>query len=195
MLKPSESMFYLSQIILAIEYLHKKAVIYRDLKPENIMMDKTVLKYFKSKYNFQKKKGYIKLIDMGTAKILSGKFASRTYTIIGTPHYMAPEVLTGKGYSFSVDYWSIGIILYEFLYGIFPFANETDDPYEIYEEIIKTSIKYPGFVKDKKVKLLIGQLLNKVPEMRLGGSFAALKSNTWFEKFDWVFIKTKIFSL
>ena len=82
--------------------------------------------------------------------------------------------------------------MYEFLYGVFPFANETDDPYEIYEEIIKTSIKYPNFVKDKKVKSLINQLLNKVPEMRLGGSFASLKSHTWFDNFDWVILMLSV---
>lgn len=78
------------------------------------------------------------MIDMGTAKILSSKQGmARTYTIIGTPHYMAPEIITGKGYSFMVDLWSLGIVLYEFMCGGVPFAEEAEDPYEIYEEIIK----------------------------------------------------------
>lgn len=80
--------------------------------------------------------GYMQLIDMGTAKFLKNK-AARTFTIIGTPHYMAPEIITGKGYSYNVDLWSIGVCLYEFMCGRVPFAEEKDSPYEIYEEIIK----------------------------------------------------------
>lgn len=79
-------------------------------------------------------KGFMKLIDLGTAKHLKTK-NGRTYTIIGTPHYMAPEILTGKGYTYSVDLWSIGICLYEFMCGNVPYAEDAEDPYEIYEEI------------------------------------------------------------
>ena len=82
----------------------------------------------------------MKLIDMGTAKYLKGK-GGRTFTIIGTPHYMAPEIITGKGYTYSVDLWSIGICLYEFMCGGVPFAEDAEDPYEIYESIIKTVIR------------------------------------------------------
>jgi cGMP-dependent protein kinase len=95
-----------------MEYLHTNNIIYRDIKPENIMVDD---------------KGYMRLIDMGTAKFLKGK-GGRTYTIIGTPHYMAPEILTGKGYSYTVDLWSIGICLYEFMCGGVPYAEDADDP-------------------------------------------------------------------
>lgn len=123
---------------------------------------------------------------MGTAKILSGKQGNRTFTIIGTPHYMAPEIISGKGYTFSVDLWSIGICLYEFICGSVPFAEDVDDPYEIYEQIIKKAISYPSFMKDKKGKKLIDQLLSKVPELRLGGSYQSLKSHSWFHNFDWV---------
>ena len=134
---------------------------------------------------------------MGTAKILSGKQGNRTFTIIGTPHYMAPEIISGKGYSFSVDLWSIGVCLYEFICGGVPFAEDVDDPYEIYEQIIKKTIQYPSFMKDKKAKKLIDQLLSKVPELRLGGSYHSLKSHSWFHGFDWVIhilkLKLKIF--
>lgn len=82
-------------MILAIEYLHSKKIVYRDLKPENIMIDE---------------QGYLKMIDMGTAKILkSAGGAAKTFTILGTPHYMAPEVVKSKGYGLMVDLWSIGI--------------------------------------------------------------------------------------
>lgn len=67
-----------------------------------------------------------------------------------------------------------------------PFGEEAEDPYEIYEEIIKKEMTYPNYLKDKKAKKLMDQLLNKVPEIRLGGSYATLKANAWFENFDWV---------
>jgi len=167
-----DSQFYIGSMILAIEYLHAQSIIYRDLKPENIMVDD---------------KGYMKLIDMGTGKFLKGKSGggNRTFTIIGTPHYMAPEIITGKGYTLSVDLWSIGICLYEFMCGMVPFGEEAEDPYEIYEEIITKPIKYPSYLKDKRAKRLMDQLINKVAEVRLGGSFASLKANPWFESFDW----------
>lgn len=111
-------------MILSLEYLHSKSIIYRDIKPENIMVDHT---------------GYLFLIDMGAAKLLnpnsSKKSVARTFTIIGTPHYMAPEIIKGKGYTYSADLWSVGICLYEFMCGMVPYAEEASDPYEIYEEI------------------------------------------------------------
>ena len=103
-------------MILSIEYLHSLHIIYRDIKPENIMVDLD---------------GYAKLIDMGTAKRLTVENL-RTFTIIGTPHYLAPEIIQGRGYSFPVDIWSIGICLFEFMSGAVPFAEDADDPYEIY---------------------------------------------------------------
>eukprot|EP01017_Pseudomicrothorax_dubius_P020343 TRINITY_DN22216_c0_g1_i1.p1 TRINITY_DN22216_c0_g1~~TRINITY_DN22216_c0_g1_i1.p1 ORF type:complete len:235 (+),score=52.63 TRINITY_DN22216_c0_g1_i1:120-824(+) len=165
----NEAQFYAGQLVLAIEHFHSQNIIYRDLKPENVMVDA---------------KGYVKLIDMGTAKIMKTR-ASKTFTIIGTPHYMAPEVLKGKGYTMNVDLWSIGICLYEFLCGAVPFGEEAEDPYAIYEEIIKNELKFPHFMKDKKARRFIEQLLSKVPEQRLGTSFAALKANPWFDNFDW----------
>lgn len=95
LLSNDESQFYIGSMLLAIEYLHKLNIVYRDIKPENIMIDE---------------KGYLKLIDMGTAKILKSKNGiNKTFTLLGTPHYMAPEILKGKGYGLQVDLWSIGI--------------------------------------------------------------------------------------
>ena len=91
---------------------------------------------------------------MGTAKILTG-LNGKTFTIIGTPHYMAPEILIGTGYTYSVDLWSIGVCLYEFLCGSVPFAEDVDDPYEVYEEIIHSAICFPEFLKDKYTKNFI----------------------------------------
>lgn len=118
LLNNQQSRFYVGTMILAIEYLHHRKIVYRDIKPENIMVDE---------------RGYLKLIDMGTAKVLverNGMY--RTNTILGTPHYMAPEILLGKGYGLLVDLWSIGITLYEFMCGFVPFGEECEDPYEVY---------------------------------------------------------------
>ena len=84
LLSNEDSMLYIASLIEVLEYLHERDIIYRDLKPENIMIDY---------------EGYLKLIDFGTAKILSG----RTFTVVGTPHYMAPEIIIGKGYGSPAD--------------------------------------------------------------------------------------------
>ena len=97
----------MASLILCIEYLHIRSVIYRDLKPENVMVESD---------------GYLRLIDMGTAKQLKQTNGLRTFTIIGTPHYMAPEVMLGKGYSFAVDIWTLGILMYELVCGSLPFG-------------------------------------------------------------------------
>jgi cGMP-dependent protein kinase len=112
-----QAQFYICSIMLAAKYLHERKFIYRDIKPENIMILTN---------------GYMKLIDFGTAKILKDK----TNTIIGTPQYMAPEVIMGDYYSFEIDYWSIGICLYEFICGNVPFGENANDPLDIYVSII-----------------------------------------------------------
>ena len=104
-LKEADARFYIACLVTILEYLHTRNIIYRDLKPENVMIDN---------------EGYPKLIDFGTARILK----NRTYTLVGTPHYMAPEVIMGKGYSLYVDWWSLGVMLYEFLYNRLPYGEE-----------------------------------------------------------------------
>jgi cGMP-dependent protein kinase len=94
-----ETQFYGGSILLMLEYLHKKYIDHRDIKPGNIMID-----------------GYLKIIDFGTAKVLT----NYTSTVIGTPHYIAPEILQGKGYYLSCDFWSVGICIYEIFYGSYP---------------------------------------------------------------------------
>lgn len=128
-------------------------------------------------------KGVLKLIDMGTAKQLEKK-PHRTFTIIGTPHYMAPEVLQNKGYSFSVDLWSLGVMLFEFMCGFCPFGEEQEDPFDIYQEIIKSHLQIPSYMKDKKAASMMKRLLNKNQDKRLSGSFANLKAHKWFRNFD-----------
>ena len=117
LLNKEQAQFYIASIILAVNYLHQKKIIFRDIKPENIMVLEN---------------GYIKLIDFGTAKEIKDK----TKSIIGTPQYMAPEVILGDLYSFEIDYWSIGICLYEFCCGILPFGDNEEDPLNIYMAVL-----------------------------------------------------------
>ena len=117
LLNKSQAQFYGASLMLAVEYLHERKFIYRDIKPENVMVLEN---------------GYIKLIDFGTAKAINDK----TSTIIGTPHYMAPEVILGDGYSFQVDFWSIAICIYEFICGAVPFGETAEEPMDVYLSII-----------------------------------------------------------
>ena len=117
LLNKYQTQFYGASIMLAVQYLHERKFIYRDIKPENIMVVG---------------KGFIKLIDFGTAK----EITDRTKTIIGTPHYMAPEVILGEGYTFKVDFWSIGICMYEFMCGGVPFGENHEEAMDVYISII-----------------------------------------------------------
>ncbi|CAD8044669.1 unnamed protein product [Paramecium primaurelia] len=170
LLNKEQTQFYVGTMILCLEYLHSNGIVYRDLKPENIMVNSD---------------GIMILIDLGTAKQISKAKGQRTYTIIGTPHYMAPEIILGKGYSYHVDLWSVGICCYEFLCGGVPYAEDIEDPYEIYEEIMNNQLKFPHFFRDRSAKRYIEQLLSKQPEARLGTSYAGLKAHAWFDDFDW----------
>ena len=112
-----QTQFYGASIMFAVQYLHERKFIYRDIKPENIMV---------------LGKEFIKLIDFGTAKAIN----DRTKTIIGTPHYMVPEVILGEGYSFKVDFLSIAICMYEFMYGGIPFGENHEEAMDVYLSII-----------------------------------------------------------
>lgn len=107
--------------------------------------------------------------------------------MIGTPHYSAPEILKYKGYNLAVDYWSLGVCLYEFMCGSLPFGNDISDPLEVCDEILKKDVKYPQSIRDISARRLMNQLLSKNPDVRLGGSFMNLKLDPWFYNFDWVF--------
>ena len=173
LLKECDARFYFGCITNIVEHLHEREILFRDLKPENIVVDNL---------------GYPKLIDFGTAKFLRG----RTYTIVGTPHYMAPEIVTGHGYGLPADYWTMGIMLFEFMFGYVPFGDDESDPYSIYERVIERRLVFPQWVDNKnRVKEFIGQLLSKNPASRLGGSFEKFKSNPWFIGINWDKINTK----
>jgi cGMP-dependent protein kinase len=144
----ADAKFFTSCLVLILEHLHERDIIYRDLKPENVMVDEM---------------GYPKLIDFGTAKAVRG----RTYTIVGTPHYMAPEVIIGKGYGLNADFWSVGVMLYEFICGGVPFGEEEEDPYAIYEKVLERRLRFPNFLDANfPAKEILEVFLNKSPQMR-----------------------------
>ena len=165
LLNKEQTQYYGASILLAIDYLHKQKIIYRDIKPENVMVSI---------------KGYIKIIDFGTVK----EIQDRTSTIIGTSHYMAPEITKGEGYSFQVDIWSIAICLYEFFCGKLPFGEDYDDPMDIYRAVSQEELTFPNFVKDEQFMQLMNKMLRKNPTNRLW-KFKQIKEDPYFKDFDW----------
>jgi len=135
------SRFYAAEILLALEHLHANGIIYRDLKPENILFTAD---------------GHICLTDFGLCKEGIETEADRTGTFCGTPEYLAPEVLTGKGYSKPVDWWSFGSLLYEMLTGLPPFYSQ--DVQEMYRKIIHDKLKFPANMNPDAMSLIDGLL-------------------------------------
>ena len=161
-------------MLLMLEYLQKKFIAHRDIKPANIMIDTN---------------GYLKMIDFGTAKVLT----DYTSTVIGTPHYIAPEILQGKGYSLSCDFWSVGICMFEIFYGIYPFGNYANEVIEIYKEILYKEITFPSDnEKVKFVNTFIKDLLTKKVNLRIC-NVSNLKAKEFFKDFD--FEKLKDFKI
>ena len=161
--------FYIIEIILAIEYLHKNNMVYRDLKPENILMDKD---------------GHIKLTDFGLSKILED-INDKTFTMCGTPQYIAPEVICKQGYDKGIDWWSLGCLLYEFLTGCFPFYIPKGKAITL--RMYQTPLKFPRDM-DKEVIDLICKLLNVNPSSRLGNGIKdaeEIKAHPFFKDVDW----------
>jgi len=151
-LSRSQAQFYTGGLVIVLEELSDRNIIYRDLKPENVMLDQ---------------QGYLKLIDFGIAKKLEeGK--SRTFTMIGTPHYMAPEVMRGHGYGTEVDLWSLGVMLFEFVCGYLPFADELDDATEVCTAVLKHNLTFPSRYRDQHGRALLQGLLCRQPKKRLG---------------------------
>jgi len=160
------SRFYSAQIVLIFEYLHEKDIIYRDLKPENLLLDK---------------EGYIKITDFGFAK----EVLFKTYTLCGTPEYIAPEVLLNKGHGKGVDWWTLGILNFEMLVGQPPFVD--DDPMGIYQQILAGKVQYPRFL-DRAARSLIKKLLVADLTKRYGclkNGAQDVKNNKWFRHQNW----------
>eukprot|EP00401_Gymnodinium_catenatum_P079135 CAMPEP_0117560810 /NCGR_PEP_ID=MMETSP0784-20121206/54070_1 /TAXON_ID=39447 /ORGANISM="" /LENGTH=326 /DNA_ID=CAMNT_0005358235 /DNA_START=64 /DNA_END=1041 /DNA_ORIENTATION=- len=158
--------FYGAQIGAIFEYCHSKNVIYRDLKPENILLMSD---------------GYLKLTDFGFAKVIE----HRTYTLCGTPEYIAPEVLLNKGHGKPVDWWTLGILIYEMIVGYPPFVDE--DPMGIYQKILSGKIVFPKLF-DKNAKSLVKKLLTAELSKRYGNlknGVDDIKMHKWFKDVPW----------
>lgn len=155
--------FYSACLVLALEYLHKRKVIYRDLKPENIKIDE---------------QGFPVLMDFGLSKIVKG----RTYSHAGSSHYMSPQVILGKGYGFEADYWSLGVMIYEFFYGEVPWGSKDSNPLEISKKIIEGKLNFPSKAQNPGFIKLISQLLGKTSNLR--ENIKDIKKHIWFAGVD-----------
>ena len=184
-LTEDEARFYIAELILSIESIHKLDCIHRDIKPDNILIDKT---------------GHIKLSDFGLAKISEKLFEQnnikysndnvnkheRNYSCVGTAYYVAPEVLTKSGYGPEIDWWSVGVIFFEMLAGYAPFCSKETS--EVCHKILNWEkyLKIPSKIKiSPEAEDLISKLINH-PDIRLGiNGVEEIKSHPFFKGIDW----------
>jgi serine/threonine kinase 38 len=184
-LTEDEARFYIAELILSIESIHKLDCIHRDIKPDNILIDKT---------------GHIKLSDFGLAKISEKLFEQnnikysndnankheRNYSCVGTAYYVAPEVLTKSGYGPEIDWWSVGVIFFEMLVGYAPFCSKETS--EVCHKILNWEkyLKIPSKIKiSPEAEDLISKLINH-PDIRLGiNGVEEIKSHPFFKGIDW----------
>lgn len=158
--------FYTGQIVLVIQYLHEKNIVYRDLKPENLLIAAD---------------GYLKITDFGFAKELH----QDTWTLCGTPEYLAPEIIQSKGHGLAVDWWALGILMYEMLCGYPPFYDE--NPFGIYQKILVGKIEFPKYF-DEYAKDLVKRLLTADKAQRIGcvsGGASDIRRHKFFRGVDW----------
>ncbi|XP_054639417.1 protein kinase C, delta a isoform X2 [Dunckerocampus dactyliophorus] len=163
--------FYSAEIICGLQFLHSKGIIYRDLKLDNVMLDH---------------EGHIKIADFGMCK--ENVFGeNRATTFCGTPDYIAPEILLGQKYSFSVDWWSFGVLLYEMLVGQSPFHGDDED--ELFESIRMDTPHYPRWI-NKEAKELLERLFERDPTRRLG-IMGNIRLHAFFKSIDWQALESK----
>ncbi|KAK1799859.1 hypothetical protein P4O66_006388 [Electrophorus voltai] len=157
--------FYAAEIICGLQFLHSKGIIYRDLKLDNIMLDT---------------EGHIKIADFGMCK--ENVFGeNRATTFCGTPDYIAPEILLGQKYTFSVDWWSFGVLVYEMLIGQSPFQGDDED--ELFESIRMDTPHYPRWIT-KESKDLLEKLFERDPTRRLG-VVGNIRMHPFFKTINW----------
>lgn len=159
---------YLAEILLALEDLHKRDIIYRDLKPDNVVFDQL---------------GHAMLTDFGLSKEeVNEKHMAKSFC--GSPAYLAPEMLKRAGHGKSLDWYLLGVLLYEMLVGIPPYYSNNKD--QLYENIQRGPLKLPNFLSDNSRALLVA-LLNRNPAKRLGSKGGAdeIKGHVFFKGIDW----------
>ena len=162
--------FYAAEILLVFQHLHTNHIIYRDLKPENLLFSVD---------------GHIKFIDFGFAK----RIQDRTYTLCGTPEYLAPEVIRGEGASYASDWWAYGILIYEMLVGQTPFVDENEN--KMYQNICSGQFTFPNdetlYIDECTYDLITG-LLTVDTSKRLGCTAQGaneIRAHPWFEGIEW----------
>ncbi|KAI1318683.1 AGC protein kinase Gad8 [Mortierella claussenii] len=167
------SRFYAAELLCALECLHGFNVVYRDLKPENILLDYT---------------GHIALCDFGLCK-LGMTETETTNTFCGTPEYLAPELLLGQGYTKTVDWWTLGVLLFEMLTGLPPFYDE--NIHEMYRKILQDELRFPEEVSTEARSLLTA-LLTRDPNQRLGNNGSlAIKQHVFFKPISFPHLMAK----
>jgi len=159
--------FYAAEIVSGMEYLHSHGVIYRDLKPENLLLSH---------------RGHIIMTDFGLSKEGLHAEDARTATFCGTPEYLAPEIIKGEDYTKSIDWWSVGTLIYEMLTGLPPFY--TDDEENMYHKIMTAEIDFSKPVFTNEAQDIIRKFLNRDPEQRLQDP-QEIKAHPWFRGLDW----------
>lgn len=165
-LPDADAKFYSAEIVLAFAYLHEKNIIYRDLKPENLLIDCD---------------GHMKITDFGFAKVVE----DRTWTLCGTPEYLAPEIIQSKGHGRAVDWWALGILIFEMLAGYPPYYDE--NPFGIYQKVLAGKIEFPKHL-DVKAKDLVKKLLMHDRAKRFGclkNGAEDIQKHKWYRGIEW----------
>nr|QWX95814.1 SGK-related kinase [Strongyloides stercoralis] len=164
----TRSRFYAANIASALGYLHKNNIIYRDLKPENLLLDKY---------------GYVVITDFGLCKEGLNK-NDRTDTFCGTPEYLAPEVILKQSYNYTVDWWCLGVVLYEMIFTLPPFYSRNVE--EMYNNVVNEPLYIPA-TGSAISKNILTNLLQKNPSQRLGAKkdFEEIKNHPFFMPIDW----------
>lgn len=165
----SRACFYAACVVLGLQYLHDNDIVYRDLKLDNLLLD----------YD-----GYVKMADFGLCKD-GMPHGARTSTFCGTPEFLAPEVLTETTYTRAVDWWGLGVLIFEMLVGESPFPG--DDEEEVFDSIVNDEVHYPKFLSNESVAIM-RRLLRRDPERRLGASekdAEDVKKQAFFRQIDW----------
>lgn len=157
--------FYAACVLEALDYMHVRSIVYRDLKPENILLDS---------------KGYCVIVDLGFAKVVTDK----TYTLCGTPLYIAPEVILCRGHDKAADIWSLGVLIYEMVYGKTPFITGISDQMTLFKTIVRGKLNFPTTTK-RACNDLIARMLNRRAPFRLGclkNGADDIRKHKWFDK-------------